>query len=734
MTDSLRAASARSAWAALLALLVLLPSAACTGGGTPTAAPAPVQATAPAEPPVAKQVPHRLETHGDVRIDEYYWLREREDPEVIAYLGAENEYTEAVLAHTEALQEDLYEEIVGRIPQEDESAPVFDDGYWYYRRFEEGEDYPVYLRKKGSLDAPEEVILDGPELARGHDFFSLQGMAVSPDGRTVAYGVDTVGRRRYTIRFKDLATGETLPDEIRDKTPALAWAADSRTLFYTGQDPQTLRADSVYRHVLGTDPASDPLVYAEEDEEYRCFVSESRSDDYLLIGSFQTETSEYRYLPADDPAGDFRVFAPRDEGHRYTVDHAGDRFYVLTNDTGKNFRLASTPVGDTSRASWSEVVPHREEVYLEEALAFRGHLALAERRGGLTRIRVLPRPTGGGVAVQGEDAGHFVGLDEESYTVFLGANPEVDTDTLRFDYSSLTTPWTAYDYSMDERELRLIDRQEVPGGFDPADYRTERLLAPARDGERIPVSIVYGKDFRKDGSRPLLLHGYGSYGATIDPSFDPARLSLLDRGFAFAIAHVRGGQIYGREWYEQGRLLHKKNTFTDFVDVAEHLVAEGYADPGRLYARGGSAGGLLMGAVVNLRPDLWDGVVAHVPFVDVVTTMLDETIPLTTFEYDEWGDPREKEYYDYMLSYSPYDNVEAKDYPDLLVTTGLHDSQVQYWEPAKWVARLRERKTDDNRLLLKTNMEAGHGGASGRFRKQRETALEWAFLLDLSGQ
>jgi oligopeptidase B len=733
----------------LLALWLLAALAACQGApapATPAAAPeaglqaavAPAPAATPAPapadrpaPPVAKRVPHPLEAHGHVRADDYYWLRDREDPEVVAYLEAENAYTEAMTAHTAALREGLFHEIVARIPQVDESAPYRLDGYWYYRRFEEGEEYPVYARRKGSLEAPEEVMLDVPAMAEGHSFYAVAGLAVSPDGRTLAFAVDTVGRRKYTLRFKDLATGEMLPDELPEKTPNVAWAGDGKTVFYTAQHPETLRWYRIYRHVLGSDPATDVLVYEEPDEEFSSHVFRTKSREFLVIGSEQTESSEYRYLRADDPTGDFRVFLPREPGHEHSIDHAGGRFYVRTNDGAKNFRLASTPVDDTSRTSWTEVIPHRSEVYLGAFQVFRDHLVVAERRDGLNRLRVMPL-AGRSDGAAGED--HYVGFDEPAYAAFLTDNHEYDSPTVRFSYSSMTTPWSVYDYDLRSRERTLVKRDEIGGGFDPALYRTERLYAPARDGRKVPVSIVYRAGAEPDGSRPLLLHGYGSYGATMDPSFSSARLSLIDRGFVYAIAHVRGGQVYGRDWYEDGRLLKKKNTFTDFIDAAEFLVAQGWADPERLYAQGGSAGGLLMGAVVNLRPDLWDGVVAQVPFVDVVTTMLDPAIPLTTGEYDEWGDPNDKTYYDYMLSYSPYDNVEAKAYPSLLVTTGLHDSQVQYWEPAKWVAKLRALKTDGHPLLLKTNMEAGHGGTTGRFKSQKETAFIYAFLLDLAGE
>jgi len=679
-------------------------------------------------PPMAKKVPHTLEAHGDVRVDPYFWLKHRDDPEVIAHLESENAYTDAMMAHTEGLQKELFEEIVERIPQVDESVPYFLNGYWYYRRFEEGDEYPIYARKQGSLDAPEQILLDVPRLAEGHEFFSVRGLDVSSDNRLLAFSVDTVGRRKYTLRFKDLETGEMIADQVPDMTGNMAWAGDSKTIFYTVQDPETLRWYRTRRHELGTDPAADPVVYDEADEQFSTFVFRTKSRQFVVIGSNQTVTSEYLYLPAGDPTAAPRVFLPRERGHEYSIDHAGDRFYIRTNDGAKNFRLMSTPVSDTSRESWEEVIPHRDDVYLGSFEVFRDYLVVSERRDGLSRLRVIPWSDGtaGG--------GHAIELDEPAYAAYLSDNPEFDSKTVRFVYSSMTTPWSVYDYDMATRERTLLKRDRVGGGFDPARYETARLYAPARDGKRVPISILYRKGFQPDGKSPLLLYGYGSYGATIDPTFSSARLSLIDRGFAFAIAHVRGGQIYGRDWYEEGRQLAKKNTFTDFIDAAEYLVAEGYADPKRLYAQGGSAGGLLMGAIVNMRPDLWRGVVARVPFVDVITTMLDPDIPLTTGEYDEWGNPNEQLFYEYILSYSPYDNVEAKDYPNMLVTTGLHDSQVQYWEPAKWVAKLRATKTDDNVLLLRTNMEAGHGGSTGRFKSHKETAFIYAFLLDLAGK
>ena len=674
--------------------------------------------------PVATPLQQELTIHGDTRIDEYYWLRERENPDVLAYLEAENEYTKAVMAHTEGLQETLFEEIKGRIKQDDATVPYREGGYYYYTRYEDGKEYPIHARKQGSLDATEQIMLDANEMAEGHGYFVARSLTVTENSRILAFAEDTVGRRIYTIRFKDLETGELLDDEIPATTPNLAWANDNQTLFYAKQDPETLRYYQIFRHTLGTDASDDALVYEEVDPEFSSYVWKTRSKAYLLIGSLQTLSSEYRYLDANDPTGRFTVVLPREPEHEYDVSHVGSSFYIRTNDGAKNFRLVKTPVGNSSRDQWQEIIPHRDDVLLQGIDGFHHHLVVNERQDGLTRLRII--------RWDGTDD-HYLEFGEPAYLAYVQVNPDIESTVLRYGYTSMTTPNSVFDYDMNTRTKTLLKQDEVLGDFSSANYVTERRSATARDGTRVPVSIVYRTGTPLDGSNPLLLYGYGSYGASRDATFSAARLSLLDRGFVYAIAHIRGGQELGRAWYEEGKLLNKKNTFTDFIDVAEFLVDEGYADPERLFANGGSAGGLLMGAVINMRPDLWQGVVTAVPFVDVVTTMLDETIPLTTSEYDEWGNPNEEEYYRYMLSYSPYDNVETKDYPNLLVTTGLHDSQVQYWEPAKWVARLRERKTDDNLLILKTKMEAGHGGASGRYRRYRDTAFQYAFLLDLAG-
>ena len=676
-------------------------------------------------PPMAQVIPKKLEKHGDVRIDDYYWLSDRENPDVVAYLTAENEYTAAQMAHVKGLEDALFEEIKGRIKEDDSSVPYRLDDYFYYTRYEEGQEYPIYARRKGSMEAAEEIMLDANRLAVGHDFFAIGSRSVSSGQDILAFTQDTVGRRIYEIRFKDLSTGEMLEDVIRNVTSNIAWAEDNRSLFYTRQDLTTLRWFQVYRHTLGTDPSADVLVYEETDEEFSNYVFKTKSKRFLMIATTQTLSSEYYYLDATTPDAEFTVIQPREPDHEYSVDHYQDKFYIRTNYRAENFRLMETPITDTHKESWREVIPNRDDVLLSNFEIFSGHLVVAERKEGLMQLRIIPWDGG---------AEHYLDFGEPAYWAGIGTNPAFDTDVLRFDYTSMTTPNSVFDYNMNTREKTLLKQDEVLGGFNPGDYVTQRTFATARDGVKVPVSLVYRKELELDGKTPLLLYGYGSYGYSMDATFNSARLSLLDRGFVYAIAHVRGGEEMGRRWYEDGKLLNKMNTFTDFIDCAEYLVEEGYTDPEVLFAMGGSAGGLLMGAITNMRPELFKGVVAAVPFVDIVTTMLDESIPLTTSEYDEWGNPNEKVYYDYMKSYSPYDNVEAKDYPNLLVTTGLHDSQVQYWEPAKWVAKLRATKTDNNRLLLRTNMEAGHGGASGRFRRLREIAFEYAFVLDLAGK
>jgi oligopeptidase B len=677
------------------------------------------------EAPVAAKKAKELTIHGHTRIDNYYWLKEREDPEVIAYLEAENAYRESVMKGTEQFQKDLFDEIVGRIKQDDESVPYKENGYYYYTRYEEGKEYPIFCRKKESLEAGEEILANVNEMAEGYAYYQVGGLSISPDNRYMAIGIDTVSRRKYTIYIKDLETGKMLDDQIPLTTGGASWAGDNKTLFYTLKDDETLRSKAIYRHVMGSDASGDVLVYEEEDETFGTAVYKTKSRKYLVIGCFSTLTTEFRFLSADDPEGEFKVVHPRERGLEYNISHYGEHFYIITNLEAKNFRLMKTPVDRTGKENWEEVIAHREDVFLEGLEIFSDYLVLDERKEGLNRLRVIPW--------NGSEE-HYIDMGEEVYSASISVNPEFDSELLRYRYSSLTTPNTILDYHMDKREKTVMKQDEVlGGGFDPANYEARRIYATADDGKKIPMSIVYRKGMELNGTNPTLLYGYGSYGHTMDPGFRSYRLSLLDRGYVYAIAHIRGSQVYGRPWYEDGKLLKKKNTFTDFNDCAEHLIQENYTSPDHLYAMGGSAGGLLMGAVINLQPELYNGVIAAVPFVDVITTMLDEDIPLTTSEYDEWGNPNEKEYYDYMLSYSPYDQVEAKDYPNMLVTTGLHDSQVQYWEPAKWVAKLRDMKTDDKQLLMYCNMETGHGGASGRFEQYKETAMEYAFLFSLEG-
>jgi len=676
------------------------------------------------EAPVAKKIPTELTNHGHTRIDNYFWLNNREDPEVIGYLEAENAYRESMMKGTEKFQDALYKEMIGRIRQTDMSVPYLDNGYYYYVRYEEGREYPIYCRKKGTLEAEEEIMLNVNEMAQGYEYFQVTGLQVSPDNRYLSYGVDTLSRRKYIIHIKDLETGEILSDRIPVTSGGAYWANDNRTLFYTKKDDETLRSFAIYRHITGTSNGSDQLIFEEKDETFSTFVYKSKSKKYIIIGSSSTLTSEYRFLDADNPNGPVKIVHPRERGLEYSVAHFGDDFYIITNLDAINFRLMKAPVSSPGKKNWKEVIPHREDVYLEGLEIFRDYLVLDERKEGLNMLRIIRWDNG---------SEHYIDMGETVYSVSVSINPDFDSDTLRYAYSSLTTPSSVYSYNMDTREKILLKRQEVLGDFDPENYVSGRIYATADDGKKIPVSYVYRKGINMNGSNPLLLYGYGSYGITMDPGFNSARLSLLDRGFIFAMAHIRGSQVYGRPWYEDGKLLNKMNTFTDFNDCAEYLIEQKFTSPEKLFAMGGSAGGLLMGAVINLQPELYKGVIAAVPFVDVVTTMLDEDIPLTTGEYDEWGNPNEEEYYHYMLGYSPYDNVEVKDYPNLLVTTGLHDSQVQYWEPAKWVAKLRDMKTDDNLLLLYCNMDTGHGGASGRFEKYKETAMEYAFLFMLSG-
>nr|WP_242009142.1 S9 family peptidase [Robertkochia solimangrovi] len=678
-------------------------------------------------PPKVEKKPVTLEKHGDIRTDEFYWLNERENPEVIDYLERENEYYNKMTAHTDGLKNSLFEEMKARIKEDDESVPYKFNGYWYYTRYEKGKDYPIYLRKIDSVNAEEEVMFNCNELAESYSYFNLRGINISPDNKFAAYAIDTLGRRKYEIRIKNLETGAEFPEVIDNTTGSSTWANDNKTLFYTRKDEQTLRSAMIYRHKLETDVSEDSLVYHEEDETFNAFVYKSKSQQYIIFGSGSTLTSEYSILDADDPEGTPKVFQPRIRGLEYGIAHFEDNFYVITNaDNAVNFKLMKTPVKETTKEHWTEVIPHRKDVLLEDIDIFKKYLVVSERENGLNKIKVINWK---------DESEYFIPFDDETYTAFTSTNLDFDTVTLRYVYNSLTTPASTIDYNMDTHDRLVMKEQEVLGGkFQKGNYTSERVWATAEDGTKIPISLVYRKGMvKKNGKSPLLLYGYGSYGSTIDPYFSTVRLSLLDRGFIYAIAHIRGGEYLGREWYEDGKLLHKKNTFTDFIDCGKYLISEKYTSSKHLYGMGGSAGGLLIGTVVNLAPELFNGVVTQVPFVDVVTTMLDESIPLTTGEYDEWGNPNKRKYYDYMKSYSPYDNVSDLNYPNMLITTGLHDSQVQYWEPAKWVARLRDRKKGYGIILFQTNMDAGHSGASGRFEALKEVAMEYAFLLDLEG-
>lgn len=674
--------------------------------------------------PIAEKKPTVLKIHDDERIDNYFWLNNREDQAVIDYLNAENAYTDQMTAHISDLKTNLFEEMKGRIKQDDESVPYKDNGYFYITRYEKGKEYPIYSRKKGTLEAVEEIMLNVNVLAEGHDYFNVGGLSVSPNNKILAYGEDTVSRRIYTIKFKNLETGEMLVDGIPNTSGGAVWANDNQTIFYTTKEEGTLRQYKVFRHRLGTPIEEDVEVWHEVDNTFLCFATKTKSDKFIVVGSYQTISTEYRVLDADNPTGKFQLIQGRERKLEYSIAHFEDKFYIRTNWNAQNFRLMSVPVDAPSKENWTEVIPNREDVLLEDMDIFKDYMVLTERKGGIIQLRIIPW--------KGEE--HYIAFPEEAYVAYTTANPEFDTEILRLGYQSMTTPNSIFDYNMRTRERELKKEQAVLGGFDKNDYASERLYVEVRDGAIVPVSLVYKKGFQKDGTQPVLLYAYGSYGHSMEPYFSSARLSLLNRGFAYAIAHIRGGEEMGRKWYEDGKLLNKKNTFHDFIDCGKYLIANRYAAPDGLFAMGGSAGGLLMGAIINLEPQIWKGIVAAVPFVDVITTMLDESIPLTTFEYDEWGNPKDKTYYDYIKSYSPYDNVEAKNYPAMLVTTGLHDSQVQYWEPAKWVAKLRELKIDNNPLLLKTNMDAGHGGKSGRFRRLEETALEYAFFLDLAGK
>ena len=686
-------------------------------------------------PPIAEKQPYEMIKHNDVRVDDYYWMRLTDDQKkaenydektqkVVDYIDNENIYTQESLKHTNKFQDKLFDEIVGRIKKDDESVPYFSNGYFYYTKYEPGKEYAINCRKKGTLDSDEEIILDQNILADGKDYFAVGGWSVSPNNEWLAYSTDYVSRRIYTVHFKNLLTGETIQNAISNSSGSVAWANDNRTVFYTSKNDVTLLSEKIWRHKLGSDSKSDEMVYHEKDDTFYSGVYRSKSGDYIIIYNVSTLVSDFHILNADKPDGDFVNFSPREKEHEYSIDHYQDKFYIISNWDAKNNRLMETSEAKTSKKNWKEVIPHRNDVHLLDMEIFKDHLVINERKDGLRGLRIIHQKTG---------KDEYLDFGESTYTSRISTNREFNTNVLRYSYSSMLTPSSTYDYNMDSGQLTLMKQQEVVGGYDQSNYESERLYAIARDGEKVPISIVYKKDLKKVESQNLLLYAYGSYGSTIDPYFSSVRLSLLDRGFVYAIAHVRGGQIYGRKSYDDGKMLNKKNTFYDFIDAGKYLINEGYTDKDQLFIEGGSAGGLLIGAVVNMEPDLWKGAICAVPFVDVVTTMLDATIPLTSGEWDEWGNPEEKEYYDYMLSYSPYDQIENKAYPNMLVTSGFFDSQVQYWEPLKYVAKLRDNWAGDNRLYLHMNMDAGHGGKSGRFRRYREVALEYAFVLDLAG-
>jgi oligopeptidase B len=700
------------------------------GGGCHEVKPDPgVQGAQTLAPPVARVEPKALAAHGETRTDNYYWLRDdaRQDPEVIQYLNDENAYTKAVLRDTEALQNKLFEEMKARLKEDDASVPYALGGYWYYTRYEPGKEYPIYCRRKGSMQSPEEVMLDANAEGKGLEFYDVGDVEVSDGKGLLAYSEDALSRRIYTIKVKDLATGQRLPDEIPGAAESVVWGGDDKTLFYIKREEGTLRAYQVWRHALGTPAAQDVMVYEEKDEAFELSLRRTKSRKYLVVSGWSTLSTEERFLDASKPTGEFQVFLPREAVHEYAVEHAGSAFYIRTNWGAKNYRLMSVAEDKTQdKGAWKEVIPGRDDVFLDNFDVFKDHLVLQERKGGQLGLRVLPWAD--------MSQAHELAFDQPVYSAYLGQNVEFESKTLRFEFESLATPGAVYDFDMVTHAKTLMKQDEVLGGFDEKNYTTERVWFEARDGTKVPISLVYRKDLDRSKPQPLYQYGYGSYGYSMDPYFSVGRVSLLDRGFIYAVVHIRGGQEMGRGWYEDGKLGKKRNTFYDFIDGSKFLIGKGYTAPDRLFAAGGSAGGLLVGAVSNLAPELYKGIVADVPFVDVVTTMLDETIPLTTFEYDEWGNPNEEAAYRTMLAYSPYDQVKAQAYPNMLVTTGLHDSQVQYWEPAKWVAKLRATKTDTNLLLLSTNMDAGHGGASGRFQRYREVALEYAFLLKLLGR
>ncbi|EDM36286.1 oligopeptidase (protease II) [Pedobacter sp. BAL39] len=678
--------------------------------------------------PVATVKPFLRALHGDTVTDNYYWMidyfrKGADSNAVVEYLTAENNYLDTMMSGTKILQADLFKELKGRIKEKDESVPVFKNGYFYYQKTEEGKQYYKYCRKKGSLDATEEVLLDIDELAKGLPYYSATGFSISPDNKLLAFGVDKVSRRQYEINVKNLETGAISKTVIPNTEGDPVWAADNKTIFYTSKNPVTLLSEKIKRHLLDTDPSKDPVVYEEKDKSNYIGVGKSKSGKYIFIYSSATLSAEVRMIDAATPAAAFQVFQPRMKDVLYDVTPLEDKFLILTNWNAKNFRLMECPLDKTGKENWKEVIPHRKDVLLAGVEEFKNHVVISERKNGL--VQLLVRNNNG--------TEHHIDFEEPTYAARIGSNPDYNSNTLRYQYTSMITPSSTYDYNMDTKSQKLMKQQEVVGGYDKGAYATERLYATAKDGTKVPISLVYKKGLKKDGSAPLLLYGYGSYGASMDAGFSSNNLSLLDRGFVYAIAHIRGGQEMGRQWYEDGKLMKKMNTFTDFIDCGKFLIDEKFTSKEHLYAQGGSAGGLLMGAVINLAPEMWHGIISQVPFVDVVNTMLDESIPLTTNEFDEWGNPKNKDAYLYMKSYAPYENIEKKAYPNMLVTTGLHDSQVQYFEPAKWVAKLRATKTDKNILLLKTDMDFGHGGASGRFDYLKDIALNYAFLFSLEG-
>tara|TARA_B100000925_G_scaffold184324_1_gene139210 strand:- start:1843 stop:3894 length:2052 start_codon:yes stop_codon:yes gene_type:complete len=673
--------------------------------------------------PIAEKIEKKLSIHGDTRIDEYYWLNQRGDKKVIDYLNAENSYRDLYMKDYKGLEEELFQEIKSRIKEDDSSVPYLDNGYYYYTRYEKGKQYPIYCRKKGSLEAKEEVLIDANIMSEGYDYFRVGDIEISPDDKIMAYSIDTLSRRIYTIYFMNLETREIHKENIKNTSGSITWANNSKTLFYNLKDVETLRTDRVMMHNLNSNN-TDKEIFFEDDETFSVYSYKTKNDKYIIIGSSSTLSQEFRYVSADSPNKDFKIFQKRINGLEYSIDHFNEKWFIRTNkDKATNFKLMICDENKTNKENWKDYISHRQDVLLEDIDLFNNHLVITERKTGLRRIEI--RPWKGGDS-------HYIEFEDEAYSLYSSTNLETNTNKFRYSYSSMTTPNSVIEYDMNSREKIILKETEVLGGkFDKNNYVSLRVWAPARDGKKIPISLVYRKDMYKNGENPLLLYGYGSYGITNNASFSSVRLSLLDRGFVYAIAHIRGSQYLGREWYDDGKMFKKKNTFYDFIDSGKFLIKEGYSNDEKLFAMGGSAGGLLMGAVVNMEPKLFRGIVAGVPFVDVITTMLDEDIPLTTFEYDEWGNPNNKDSYDYMLSYSPYDQVEEKEYPAIFITTGYHDSQVQYFEPAKWIARLRDRRTNNEPLLMYCNMDAGHGGASGRFEAYKETAMEYAFFISL---